>query len=478
MRIAILHFHLRRGGVTRVVEMTADALAARGEEVLVIVGEAPQGGRLPLDVIAVVPELAYGVGPGQALALRENVEAACLRRWGALPDVWHIHNHALGKNFALPLVVRDWAEQGQALILQVHDFAENSRPQNYQLLRDHLGGGGGLSRTLYPVAPRVGYALLTRSDGYRLAAAGLDQGWHILPNPISIVREGEAFPASLLGAERMLVYPARGIRRKNIGEALVWAALADKGEIVVLTLAPHAGPDVAIHDAWRDFARSLELPVAFDAQNTWGRTTNDFLFGADRCLTASVAEGYGMAFLEPWMAGCPVVGRDLPSSTEDFHAAGLNLEGLYSRLDFPAAWVDGREVSLMVEEGVRSACEAYHVPFAENLLNDAWGAVQQDGMLDFGRLNEGLQRAVLKGLSEGRFSRQEMMPGALQTPRQSVEKNQKAIAEGFSTEAYGKNLCHLYRDVIEAPEEKPCFLDAGRVLERFLQFDDFSGLRV
>ncbi len=477
MRIAILHFHLRRGGVTRVVELATQALCERGEDVLVIVGEAPQGGRLSPDRIAVVPELTYGVGPEQADALRENVEAACLRRWGTLPDVWHIHNHALGKNFALPLVVRAWAEQGQAMILQLHDFAENGRPQNYQLLRDNLGGSGGLSRTLYPVAPRVHYALLTAADGNRLALAGLAGGWHILPNSISVAAEGEPFPAAQLGADRMLVYPARAIRRKNIGEALVWSSLAEQGEVVVLTVAPLAWPDLQEYDAWKEFARNLTLPVVFDAQDTWGRPTNDFLFGADRCLTTSVAEGFGMAFLEPWMANRPVVGRDLATSTGDFRAAGVKLDGLYSRLDFPASWLDADKVRAMIESAVRRSCEAYQIPLAEEHRQAARDAVEKEGLIDFGRLNEALQREVLQGLRDGRFSRDKIRPATLENPAESVAVNQAVIAREYSNAAYGENLALLYRGVIEAEEESPDFLDASAVLQRFLGFDDFSGLR-
>src|SRR5476651_2615111 len=108
MRAAILHYHLRAGGVIRVIELACAALAERGWDVLVMSGEPPPPGcRLPARQIAVVPELRYGIGAKDAEVLREGAHAAMHRHWGAAADILHLHNHALGKNFALPLAVAE-----------------------------------------------------------------------------------------------------------------------------------------------------------------------------------------------------------------------------------------------------------------------------------------------------------------------------------------------------------------------------------
>lgn len=43
----------------------------------------------------------------------------------------HWHNHSLGKNTAAPGVIRSLAHEGWRILLQVHDFAEDNRPENY-----------------------------------------------------------------------------------------------------------------------------------------------------------------------------------------------------------------------------------------------------------------------------------------------------------------------------------------------------------
>lgn len=475
MRIAILHFHLRSGGVTRVIELAAEALKRRGLEVLVVSGEPPAG-RLPPARVAVVPELAYGVGPRQAGALRRGVEEACRRRWGAEADVLHIHNHGLGKNFALPPAVAAWAEQGRAMLLQTHDFAENGRPANYRSLREHLGGAGGLSRILYPASARIAYGLLNSRDSRKLLAAGMTSACELVPNPVAQPAGGEPVERALFGASRLLVYPTRAIRRKNIGEALLWAALAAKGEKVVLTDAPVSAQDLARHEKWREFAESLGLPVVFDALARTGRPARDFLLGADLCLTTSVAEGFGMAFLEPFLAGRPVGGRDLPEITQDFAQAGLDLTGLYPRLEIPAGWLEAGEVEDMVAEAVRSACFAYDIPWSEEAVRQAQNAVCRGGRVDFGRITEDLQARVIAGLCSGRCAAAELLPAKLSADASRVAENKRVVETEFSLSAYGKKLQGIYQSLTAAPAGPVAFLNARRVLSEFLSFDGFSAL--
>lgn len=472
MRAAILHFHLRPGGVTRVIELTCEALRGQGIEPLVIVGEPPPPGcRVPASHVAVVPELAYGVETRQSEALMAGVEAAARRHWQASADLLHTHNHALGKNFALPVAVSQWARQGRALLLQMHDFAESGRPANYRRLLEQFGGPDGLSRHLYPSAPRVAYAMLNSADRGRLAAAGLAWNSELLPNPVALPAGGEPISKNFLRAERALVYPTRAIRRKNIGEAILWAALAEPGERVILTAAP---PGREHHDAWRDFADALDLPVTFDAQTLLSRPTVDFLASADLCLTTSVEEGFGMAFLEPWLAGRPVAGRDLPGLTCDFRHAGITLDHLYERLDIPAAWIEPTRVESLITATLRRTCEAYGVPYEDAFATQSLQSVRQNNQLDFGRLDEELQREIIHGLACDRLNRPAIAP--LNRPN-GIAANQAAVRKNYSLASHGERLAALYHRLAGAPATDITHLDAQRVLRGVLRFDDFFALR-
>ncbi len=467
MRVAILHFHLRAGGVTRVIELACETLTARGIDVLVISGEpAPPGCRVPAPNIAVAPSLRYGQPARSATALAEEVGTVMRRRWGGNADVIHTHNHSLGKNFALPLVLSKWAGEGRALVLQVHDFAENGRPANYHRLLDELGGSEGLARCLYPISPSIRYAVLSTSD--RSVLGGADAA--VVPNPVSLPRDGDPVSGAALDAERLIVYSTRGIRRKNIGEALLWASFASPGEKVILTAAPSA-PD-PIYSAWVEFARELSLPVVFNAQGLLNRNTVDFLLGADLCLTTSVAEGFGMAFLEPWLAGCAVVGRDLPGTTSDFRASGVVLDQLYPRLDLPASWLPRGVVETDTRRLVDSLGAAYGMSLDPSR---ALASVTTPGAVDFGRVGENLQRELIRAARQ-RQPRAGDIPIRGNDPS-VIEQNRRTIHARFSLAAYANRLTALYADATAAAPGEPTFLDPGRVLESCLNLDDFSALR-
>jgi glycosyltransferase involved in cell wall biosynthesis len=453
MRVAVLHYHLRAGGVTRVIEMAAQALAGQGVEVLVVAGEpAPPGTRLMS--LAVVPELAYGAGAHEADGLAAGVDRACRARWGAPADVLHIHNHCLGKNLSLPVAVSRWALEGRAMVLQMHDFAENGRPLNYRFLRRGLGGFDGLSRTLYPLGARIAHAVLGSGAAGLLARGGGTAS--VVPNPVVLPTDATPAGAAEFSADRLLVYPTRGIRRKNLGEALLHAASAGAGTRLVITSAPAPGPESAPYARWRTFAESLALPVVFDAAGATGRSVYDFLFGADLCLTTSIEEGFGMAFLEPWAAGRGLAGRDLPEVTADAKAEGLNLGNLYTSLDVPLTPRQARAAAEFHARRHTAGAAAYGLAPPR----DSGAPVNPERIVDFGALPPAIQRAVI--------ARKHVLP-PLERPAQSViEANRAIVSARHAPQHYAGKLLGLYRSTAAAPRETPRFLDAGRVLGAFL----------
>lgn len=78
MKIAIVHYHLRRGGVTRVIQTTLDALVHDGVHIAVLSGEpAPQSESLSCPV-GVVDGLGYD-NPGTNVS-HPNLPALSGRR--------------------------------------------------------------------------------------------------------------------------------------------------------------------------------------------------------------------------------------------------------------------------------------------------------------------------------------------------------------------------------------------------------------
>ena len=365
MRLAILHHHLNRGGVSQVIANHLRSLATlakedRPERVAILYDGQRDGwpddplagvGAFPVELV-VLPALAYDE-PGAradpdrlAEKLRTALEAA---GFASEETLLHAHNHSLGKNASLPGALRLLADAGWRMLLQVHDFAEDNRPENYRHLREAIGESepDRLGAILYPQGQGIHYATLTERDADILRDAGVvAERLHTLPNPVAefdgMPSQEEArsrvFPALGLPAEsRLIVYPVRGIRRKNLGEMLLLSALAPEGTCFAVTLRPKNPVEAASFDRWRRVAEDCKLPCRFDTggpkeQGGYGCDFKDTLAAADAILTTSVAEGFGMVFLEAWLAGKPLIGRDLPEITREFKAAGMTFGGLYDSL--------------------------------------------------------------------------------------------------------------------------------------------------
>ena len=101
MRIAIVHYHLHPGGVTRVIQHALSSLADHDDvQACVLAGEPPGApDEFPCPV-KVLPSLGYASGtPGKsAEAFADELSEAAGEALGGAPDAWHIHNHSLGKN--------------------------------------------------------------------------------------------------------------------------------------------------------------------------------------------------------------------------------------------------------------------------------------------------------------------------------------------------------------------------------------------
>jgi glycosyltransferase involved in cell wall biosynthesis len=475
MRIAIGHFHLRAGGVTRVIEMAFRQLVADGHAVAVVVGEKPgERCRVPPEFVCVVPGLRYGAGASEGVSLGAELVGAAREVFGGDPDVLHLHNHALGKNASLPVAVADLAMSGMPMILQLHDFSENGRPANRALLLRELGGEDGLSCRLYPQGPRVHVAVLTDGDRRRFARAGGDAG--VIANPVS-VPDSEPFDFAGRGVRSPLVYPTRAIRRKNLGEAILWSLL-ERDRSVVVSSSPENAVDVGRFREWKSFAESLGLTVIFDAQSRWSVPCESLVRGAEACLSTSVAEGFGMAFLEPWSVGVPVVGRDLRDVTSDFARSGVRLDGMYDRLDFPVAWMGRATVHELINRWIAaisggSVCRDSVADYREIALSRA---VRND-RVDFGCLDEALQRAIILRVARDPACADELVPGRLVEPdRDQIAENQTAVTREFDVSAYARALASHYARVASAPAGEVRFLGSRDVFAAMHPFDRFSAL--
>ncbi|WP_309396367.1 glycosyltransferase family 4 protein [Cerasicoccus maritimus] len=476
MKVAIVHYHLKPGGVTRVVENAYASLVGKGVEIVALAGE-PYMGDSPM-LTAVVPGLGYTQAnekpdPG---ALWFSLKQAAREALGSEPDVWHIHNHCLGKNMAMPQVV-DRLAQETPVLLQIHDFAEDGRPGNYAAIASQTTN----MDLLYPQASQVHYGLLNSRDLSFLSQSGFaSQSLHLVPNPIS-VPELSAERATLAGFEerKLILYPTRAIRRKNLGELLLWAALSEGGETFATTLTPANPTALPVYNRWMEFAGELSLPVRFALGESVTLSFPELMSSADAIITTSVAEGFGLAFLEPYLFGKPLVGRNLSDITCDFTNTDVDLGSLYDRLMVPIDWVGVGEVRDVLAHALCDYYDAYNRDLPLEAIDNAFDAMTDGDRIEFGRLSEALQEKVIARVQADPSLRSVVAPQQLgiASAADCVAANREVIAQNFNLERYGQNLAAIYAKVANSPVEPLERMSHTAVLDQFLDPRRFNLLR-
>jgi glycosyltransferase involved in cell wall biosynthesis len=517
MKIAIAHYHLNRGGVTQVIANHLRSLDAATEagplRVALLYGGRKQD--WPDDLASGLKNLDATLHTVEGLDYDTDAEArpdqlaqamqSTLQQIGftAEDSVLHVHNHNLGKNASLPGALHRLAVGGYPLLLHIHDFAEDYRPDNYGRLTKSLAieDPADLAAILYPQASHIHYAVLNGRDRNVLAGAGTDPNrLHYLPNPVAAFgdlpsREAArcklAVHVPALEKGRFILYPVRGIRRKNLGETVLWSALADADTHVGVTLAPLNPVEQRSYEMWKGLAGQLKLRCHFEVGTLDGVGFYDNLAAANAILTTSVAEGFGMVFLESWTAGRALVGRDLPEITADFVQAGVDLGLLYSALRVPLAWV-GMDA---FRDSMRGCYMRVRPAFGLSVpTNDAFDAELQrvvaDDEVDFACLEMALQRQVVERVCRdgaGRDMLLERNP-ALKTGLSCMETdsdgrvsaNASVVRDVFSLRASGQRLLQLYASSVASPRTDQLGPPAsGRaILDAFLSLSRLQPLRV
>ncbi|MCA9074904.1 MAG: glycosyltransferase family 4 protein [Planctomycetaceae bacterium] len=510
MQLAILHYHLNPGGVTKVIANHLSSLDAvlpdDARWPVLVLCDGEMGGwpteqieRLQrLDVtVEAVPSLGYDAEPiARPDALADELQEVLTRHgFSATATLIHAHNHSLGKNASLPGALRRLADEGYSLLLQPHDFAEDFRPANYRHLTQTLGMDD-LSADVYFQAEYVHYATLNGRDFNVLSNAGVSaERLHFLPNPVPEMgelpsrEEARAKLEERFGVspeDRYVLYPVRGIRRKNVGEMVLLSLLQNSEgapkTYFGLTLAPQNPVALPYYERWKEVVAELELPCLFNTGSEGGLSFHENLAAADCILTTSVAEGFGMVFLESWLAGRPLVGRNLPEITADFVESGLNMDSLYEQVVFPIDWV-GRE---QVVDTLWPVCQEmfadFHQPSpSQSEVEAVITRLSADGTIDVGILSEPLQERVIATAATHAVQRQQLR---ILNPTLShwgeissgtIKANQEIIRQHYSTVASGERLMSIYETVFgsrrdggfEEPARGSAILDAFLSLERF-----------
>jgi hypothetical protein len=431
MNIAFIHYHLKPGGVTRVIQQQIGICQQAGWNYCIIAGENPTG----LPNFIKLPELHYDLhrsglpddercrAPAEQLA--DQIQQAA-ESWFAAdsgpairgkaagstgepglsdkaadsagkpaPTIYHIHNATLAKNSDLLPAIHVLIARRLRIFLQLHDFAEDGRPTVYSSSpyplqahygainsrdRDYLAGAGVPAARLHDipnlVSPLPG-AVAPEEDGPAGGPVGAGNTAGKLAGKPAGTADTEQTPAP--GAvsrdrQQLALYPVRAIRRKNVGEALLLSLLLPDTDVAI-TLPPNNPVDMPVYEYWRDLAARIDAPVEFDIAHRL--SFEDAVTRADWFLTTSVQEGFGFAFLEPWTLQKAVAGRTVPYVQRDFEASGMTFPWFYRELPVPVEYIDMEGFRRLWLDEAGRRLSRFRIALRNQALNRAATRTQQ-----------------------------------------------------------------------------------------------------
>ncbi len=408
---------MKPGGVTRIIESQLKALAPREQprKVILATGEAPQDFSVLADEVNVFDDLNYLTDESHLKSRLHRLKLFMTK----FPEdvIFHVHNLNLGKNPLLTYAVYLEARNGRKILNHCHDFAED-RPENYEFLKRIIENefGESLKNVLYPDLPNYRMSVINQFDRNRLIEYGVKPDRvELLENPVALPIYDKLSDMQIskirkeFGAEnkKLMVYPVRGIRRKNLGEFILLATIFSLDSEWVTTLPPQNPEELKEYRKWKRFCEKNDIRVHFEAGEKFGFAA--IMQSADRCITTSIKEGFGMAFLEPWLFGKPVVGRRLPQVCQDFAGYGIKFPVLYDKLEVAS----GRDFAdLSLEEKMAFILEAKD---------------DRDKRMDFLAANPQLELIWAE------------------VPEELLENNIENIKNNYSLKSYGDKLYAIYK---------------------------------
>ena len=331
MNILFLHYSFKEDGVTRSVLNNIKGLKELSENISFIFAGDNFVSSIPLDI-----EKRY-------INWNASNLVSQIQEISKDADVIIIENPTIGILPKATLAFKEFSERNpnKKIIYRIHDLIDD-RPylfEEFKKIFDNFDD-------IYPTSDNVSFLTLTSFDKRRLIKKGL-KNVNVLPNSV-VVSDLYTNPEKSLNLrklferekivnsnEKILTYPVRVLKRKNIEEAmLLTKILNEEGEnyrlIVSISLDDDYKKEIEI--LAKDYNIQCSIGkvskyISFDKKDRF--TIADLYSVSDLVISTSTREGFGFAFIEPWLTGTPVIGRKLPYITEDFEVNGIDLNHLY-----------------------------------------------------------------------------------------------------------------------------------------------------
>jgi glycosyltransferase involved in cell wall biosynthesis len=362
VKLVIVHYHLRPGGIRRVIELATPHLVQQFgniESVTLACGEAndEKWNQNFTRLIApariewlIEPTLGYyseqkpspkKIQTRIATALQKLLPAADAANY----IVW-AHNLGIGRNLLLTReLARICTARRIPLISHHHDWwFDNRWPRWPEIRRSGFRTLATVAQTTFPAGPLIRHAGINHQEAallkhhYPATAA-----W--LPNPVprrpppakNAVRAASQWLEQTLGEQSAPIWilPCRLLRRKNVAEALLLTRwLRPEAWLITTGGASSADEQNYFHKLgqtahqhhWR-----LRLGVLQgDEKNK--PSVPELLAASEAVLLTSIQEGFGLPYVEAAAASRPLIARNLPNVAPDLHKFGFHFPQAYDEI--------------------------------------------------------------------------------------------------------------------------------------------------
>ena len=192
---------------------------------------------------------------------------------------------------------------------------------------------------------------------------------------------------------------------------------------------------------------------------------------ANGIITTSIAEGFGLGFLEPWTSNKFLHGRNIPEITQDFSKLGINLDGLYERLNIDLNHLVNKEkLKLKISATLKQFFTDYRQGIPKDATETAYRSIVQDGQIDFGRLDEAFQEEIILSISKSKHAQGDIQSQINLDKLDSkiIQKNKESIIEKFAQDTYVKKLNIIYASLLDMKLDRLEYIKGEDLLNSFL----------
>jgi glycosyltransferase involved in cell wall biosynthesis len=362
VKLVIVHYHLRPGGIRRIIELATPYLVGAAEcpvaQVVLVTGQRAdrawhdrfagmlRGVRVE---VAVEPSFNYlSEQRGSPAHIANRIRRALDKLLTDAGDgclVW-AHNLGVGRNLILTReLVAACAGRGIPLVAHHHDWWFDNRWARWpEMRRFGFRTLASPAQTVFPNHNNVLHVAINHADA-SIFARHFGKRWLWLPNltepapppPAARIRAAHRWLRNKLAHDGAPVWllPCRTLRRKNIAEALLLTRWLRPAAWLVVTGAASSADEVPYFKTLEGAARKhhwrLRLGVLAGDESR-KPSVPELLVASEAVLLTSIQEGFGLPYLEAAAARRPLIARRLPNVAPDLDRFGFDFQQAYDEI--------------------------------------------------------------------------------------------------------------------------------------------------